>query len=152
MLQRRAQLHEILPNGPLGDQTLLLLEMFDHPGQVPGVRQLQHDVQLVVLDEGGEVFDDVGVVKLLQELNLLHAVQPRLAVHHLEDLHLLEGDGPVIVRGPGAVHHAELALTDLAVDAEVLRWEGFDILVNLTESNQMIILTKLSEDVLQEKN
>ena len=118
MFQRRAKLDEIFPNCPLRNQPFLFLEVFDHPGQVPGVRQLQHDVQLVVLDEGGEVFDDVGVVKLLQELNLLHAVQPRLAVHHLEDLHLLEGDGPVIVRGPGAVHHAELALADLLVDAE----------------------------------
>jgi len=92
--------------------------MLDHPGEVPGVRQLQDDVQLVVLDEGRQVLDDIRMVELLQQLDLLHAVQPGLAVHHLEDLHLLERHRLLIVHGPGPVHHAELPLPDLLVDCE----------------------------------
>ena len=40
--------------------------MLDHPGEVPGVRQLQDDVQLVVLDEGRQVLDDIRMVELLK--------------------------------------------------------------------------------------
>jgi hypothetical protein len=67
VLERGAELRKVLPNGALGDEALLLLEVLDHAGEVPGVSQLKHDVQLVVLHEGGQVFDHVRVVKLLQK-------------------------------------------------------------------------------------
>ena len=67
VLEGRAQLDEILPDGALGDEALLLLEVLDHAGEVAGVGQLQHDVQLVVLHKGGQVLNDVGVVQLLQK-------------------------------------------------------------------------------------
>jgi hypothetical protein len=74
VLERGAELRKVLPDGALGDEALLLLEVLDHAGEVPGVSQLQHDVQLVVLHEGGQVFDHVRVVKLLhnkQQLNFI---------------------------------------------------------------------------------
>ena len=67
VLEGRAELDEVLPDGPLRDEALLLLEVLDHPGEVPGVRQLQHDVQLVVLDEAGQVHDHVRMVQLLNK-------------------------------------------------------------------------------------
>jgi len=67
VLERGAELRKVLPDGALGDEALLLLEVLDHAGEVPGISQLQHDVQLVVLHEGGQVFDHVRVVKLLQK-------------------------------------------------------------------------------------
>ena len=67
VLERGAELGEILPDGALRDEALLLLEVLDHAGKVAGIRQLQHDVQLVVLHEGGQVFDHVRVVKLLHQ-------------------------------------------------------------------------------------
>ena len=71
MLQGRAQLHKVLPDGSLRDQPLLLLKVLDHPGEVPGVRQLQHNVEFVLLDEGGQVLDHVRVVKLLKKGTIL---------------------------------------------------------------------------------
>jgi hypothetical protein len=59
-----------------------------------------------------------GPFLYLQQLYLLHAVEPGLAVHHLEYLDLLEGDDHAVVEGLGAVHHAELTLPDLPVDLE----------------------------------
>ena len=60
----------------------------------------------------------------LQQLYLLHAVEPGLCVDHLEDLDLLECDGALVLVAHGAVHHAELTLPYLAVDVEVLRRFG----------------------------
>ena len=54
--------------------------MLDHAREVASVGKLEDDVELVVLDEGGEVLDHVGMVQLLQQLDLLHAVQPRLVI------------------------------------------------------------------------
>ena len=74
VLQSGAKLDEVFPYCPLRDQPLLLLEVLDHAGEIAGVGQLEDDVELVLLDEGGEVLDHVGVVKLLQQLDLLHTV------------------------------------------------------------------------------
>merc|ERR1719445_1675078 len=71
-----AELHKVLPHSPLRDKLLVALEVFDHAAEVPGVGELEDDVELVVLDEGGQVCDHVRVVQLLQQLNLLHAVEP----------------------------------------------------------------------------
>ncbi len=71
VLEGGAELRKILPDGALGNEALLLLEVLDHAGEVPGVSQLQYDVQLVVLHEGGQVFDHVRVVKLLQNKTTL---------------------------------------------------------------------------------
>ncbi len=90
MLEGAAQLHEVLPHCSLRDESLGLLEVSDHPAEVSGVRQLQHNIEFVGLDEGGQVPDDVLVVQLLQQLDLLHAVQSGLGVGHLKDLHLLQ--------------------------------------------------------------
>ena len=51
MLQGAAQLDKVLPYRSFRNEPLLLLEMFYHPGEVPRVRQLQDNVELVVLDE-----------------------------------------------------------------------------------------------------
>ena len=67
VLEGAAELHKVLPHGALGDEALLLLKVFDHAREVAGVGQLQHDIQLVLLDEGGEVADDVLVVQLLRK-------------------------------------------------------------------------------------
>ena len=40
--------------------------MFDHAAEVPRVGELEDDVELVVLDEGGQVRDHVRVVQLLE--------------------------------------------------------------------------------------
>ena len=74
VLQSGAKLDEIFPYCSLRDQPLLLLEVLDHAGEIAGVGQLEDDVELVLLDEGGEVLDHIGVVKLLQQLDLLHTV------------------------------------------------------------------------------
>ena len=58
--------------------------MLDHAREVASVGKLEDDVELVVLDEGGEVLNHVGVVQLLQQLDLLHAVQPRLVSFSLD--------------------------------------------------------------------
>jgi hypothetical protein len=55
----------------------------------------------------------------LQQLYLLHAVQPGLCVHHLKDLDLFERDRPLVVLAHRAVDVAELALSDLAVNLKV---------------------------------
>ena len=65
VFQRRAELDKVLPDGPLRDEPLLLPEVLDHAREVAGVGQLEDDVQLVVLDEGGQVRDHVRVVQLL---------------------------------------------------------------------------------------
>ena len=52
------------------ETSLVPLEVFDHPTEVAGVGELEHDVELIVLDEGGEVFDYVGVVQLLESAKL----------------------------------------------------------------------------------
>ena len=48
------------------ETSLVPLEVLDHPTEVSGVRELEDDVELVVLDEGGEVGDHVRVVQLLK--------------------------------------------------------------------------------------
>ena len=68
VLQRGAKLDEVFPYRPLRDQPLLLLEVLDHAGEVAGVGELEDDVELVLLDEGGEVLDNVGVVELFQKI------------------------------------------------------------------------------------
>ena len=62
MFEGAAELNKILPDGSLRYQPFLLLEVLDHPREVPRVSQLQHDVQLVVFDEGGQVLDHVRVI------------------------------------------------------------------------------------------
>ena len=66
MFQGGAQLDEILPDGSLRDEALLLLEVLDHPGEIPCVGELQHNVELVLLDERRQVLDDIRVIKLLK--------------------------------------------------------------------------------------
>ena len=46
VFERSAKLHKVFPNRSLWDQPLLLLEVFDHPGEVPRIRQLEHNVEL----------------------------------------------------------------------------------------------------------
>ena len=50
----------------MSETPLVPLEVLDHPTEVSGVRELEDDVELVVLDEGGEVGDHVRVVQLLE--------------------------------------------------------------------------------------
>ena len=66
MLQRTAHLSEILPDGPFGYEPFLGAEVSDHAVKVAGVGHLQHNVQLVILNERGQVLDDVRVVQLLK--------------------------------------------------------------------------------------
>ena len=66
VLERAADLCEVLPNGPLGDESLLSPEVADHTVQVPGVGHLQNYVQLVIFNERGQVLDDVRVIQLLK--------------------------------------------------------------------------------------
>lgn len=66
VVQRRAELDKVLPDGSLGDQLLVALKVLDHAGEVASVGQLENDVQLVVLDEGGQVGDHVRVIQLLE--------------------------------------------------------------------------------------
>ena len=54
----------------------------------------------------------------LQQLDLLHTVKTSFAVHHLEDLNLLQSHRLVVVVGPGSVDHTELPLPNLLVYAE----------------------------------
>ena len=62
VFESTTQLDEILPNGPLWNESLLLFKVLDHTGQVSCVCQFQNNVQLVFFDEGRQVFDHVWVV------------------------------------------------------------------------------------------
>ena len=117
VLERGAKLDKIFPDRPLRNQPLLLLKVFDHAGEVASIRELEHDVELVLLDEGGEILDHIWMVELLQQLDLFHAIQSRLiisiksrnakdanpvergnlAIHHLKDLDFLERHRPSIM-------------------------------------------------------
>lgn len=55
------------------------------------------------------------LVPHLQQVGFLDAVDACLGVHHVEDLHLLEGDHASVRLCPRAVHDAELALADAAL-------------------------------------
>ena len=50
------------------ETSLVPLEVLDHPTEVSGVGELEDDVELVVLDERGEVGYHVRVVQLLKLL------------------------------------------------------------------------------------
>ncbi len=65
---------KILPNRPLGYEPLFLLEVFDHPGEVASIGQLQDDVELVVLDERGQVLDNIGMIELLAKINKILSI------------------------------------------------------------------------------
>ena len=80
MLEGGTELDEILPNGAFWDESALLLEVLDHPGEIPGVGQLQHDVQLVLLDERLKVLDHVRMVELFQEVCVRVCGKERLAL------------------------------------------------------------------------
>ena len=66
MLQRTTNLCKVLPDGPFWNEPFLCAEVSDHAVKVAGVGHLQNDVQLVVLDERGQIFDYIRVVQLLK--------------------------------------------------------------------------------------
>lgn len=68
VLQGGGDLYEIFPNGAFGNQTPLSPEVVKHTSHVPSVCQLQHDVQLVVLDKRCQVFYHVRMIKLLKNI------------------------------------------------------------------------------------
>lgn len=41
---------------------------------------------LIILHKGGEVLDNIGMVELLQQVNLLDAVLPCFGIHHVKYL------------------------------------------------------------------
>ena len=55
------------------ETSLVPLEVLDHPTEVSGVGEFEDDVELVVLDERGEVGYHVRVVQLL-EWSKLHLI------------------------------------------------------------------------------
>lgn len=61
----RAELHEVLPDGLLWNEALLLAKVSDHAGKVTCISQLQHNVEFIVFYERGQVLDDVGMVEFL---------------------------------------------------------------------------------------
>ena len=65
------------------ETSLVPLEVLDHPTEVAGVGELEHDVELVVLDEGGEVFHHVRVVQLLESAKLQFLLSLSLFLLHL---------------------------------------------------------------------
>lgn len=66
MFEGRAELDEILPDCALRDKPLLPFEVSDHAAQVTSVSKLEHNGQLVVLDERSQVRDNVWVVQFLK--------------------------------------------------------------------------------------
>ena len=61
------------------------------------------------------------LLKYLQQLNLLHAVQPSFCIHHLENLDFFQGHENIVDFADCFVHHAELAFANLSVDLEVFQ-------------------------------
>ena len=53
-------------SGEASAQSTVARAHLDHAREVAGVGELEHDVQLVVLDERGQVLDHVRVVQLLR--------------------------------------------------------------------------------------
>ena len=86
VVESLAQLLEVLPDGLFGNESLLFLEVLDHARQVTGIGQFQHNEQLVVGHKRLYVPNDVGVVQLLQQIDLLDAIVSRLSIRHLVDL------------------------------------------------------------------
>jgi len=58
----------------------------NHPWEVASISKLQHNNQLVVLDERREVPDHIWMIEMFQQINLLDAILPRLGIHHLKYL------------------------------------------------------------------
>lgn len=59
-----------------------------HAREIPGISQLQHNVQFIVLNEGAIVFDNIGMVQLFQQIDFLDTILSRFSVHHFEDLRI----------------------------------------------------------------
>mmetsp|Transcript_37362 Transcript_37362/g.95529 ORF Transcript_37362/g.95529 Transcript_37362/m.95529 type:complete len:301 (+) Transcript_37362:261-1163(+) len=109
VLQRVADLYKVHPD-------LLLRERLPHV-LLPAAQQLlqvallcplQHDDQLILLNEGVDVLDYMRVLQRLQDLDLVDTVVAHLTVHDLEDLHLFEGHHPASLPVLGGPHLRKL--------------------------------------------
>ena len=86
VIERLTQLLKILPNSLLRNQSFLLLEVLNHPREIPRVCQFQHYQELVVEYEGLDVSNDVGVIQLFQKIDFFDAVITCFCICHLVDL------------------------------------------------------------------
>lgn len=86
MLKSAADLNEVFPDGSFRNESLLPSEVLYHARKVACVGQLQHNVQLVALDERAQVLDHVRMIKMFEQLDLVQTILPRFRVHQLEDL------------------------------------------------------------------
>lgn len=79
-------LHDVVPKCDFLERSVVLLRAFDELFQIAPFRPFGCDDELVVEDEGIEIFDDIGVIKRLHELDFFEALLSLLRVHHVEDL------------------------------------------------------------------
>ncbi len=93
----------------------------NHAREIARIGQLEHNVEVVVVDERAQVLYDIGVVELLEELDLLVALLATLLVHELVDFHFLEGDHAIVAQAARLEHLRELTLAYLLLGLEVLQ-------------------------------
>ena len=86
-------LHEI-PDGRFVKLQILTLFFFDKFFQIALLGPLSDDDKLVVVDEGIDVLDDMGVVQLFHDIDLSEAFLTLPLVSHVENL---GGEGRTLI-------------------------------------------------------
>eukprot|EP00965_Chrysotila_dentata_P089694 2961168-Pleurochrysis_carterae.AAC.4 len=91
MVDAHTDLGEEAPDLRLGERGALLARLPQQPPQVAVLRPLEHNVELVVLDERVNVLDDRRVRRqCLQQFHLAQRPLSRLGIEGVEHRHLLQ--------------------------------------------------------------
>ena len=117
LVQPLAHLNEELPDFIFTQRPVKLIA--NVVAEVAAVAELHDDVQLVLLHEGVEVLDDVGVVHFAQDGHFVDSLSAH-AHTHFGDVYLLHDVVVLVHFAPHFVDHTEAALAQLAHDFEVL--------------------------------
>ena len=76
VLQCAGDLPHVLPNGGLIERVVICRVLFDKFFEISFLSPFSDDVEFIVLDEGVDIFDYVGMVERFHQLHLLQALIP----------------------------------------------------------------------------
>ena len=86
MLEGTGNLSHILPNNIFLERNLIRCVLFDHFLQIPFFCPFSYNVQLIIFDERVNVFDDIGMVQGLHQINLFKTFITLFLIGHVENL------------------------------------------------------------------
>lgn len=86
MLECAGNLDHVVPNGGLIELKVFAFLFFDEALEITSFSPLSDNDQLIVVDEGIDVLDDVRVVEFFHDVDLPEALFSLALVGHIEDL------------------------------------------------------------------